>query len=151
LLEIVSFLILFSLSVLLLRKTRLGKIIQALADNPTLVTVLGIDIRKIRIYIFALGSFLAGVASCLVALDVGMDPYVGIGAFLIAAVAVIVGGVGIFEGAVLGSFILSILQNLIIWKVSAKWQNTLVFLILIIFLLFKPEGILGKRRRIEEA
>jgi branched-chain amino acid transport system permease protein len=151
LLEIVAFLILFSLSVLLLKKTKLGKIIRALADNPNLVTVLGVDVRRVRIYIFALGSFLAGVASCLVALDVGMDPNVGLGAFLIAAVAVIVGGVGIFEGAALGSFILAILQNLMIWKVSAKWQNALVFLILIFFLLFKPEGILGKRRRLEEA
>lgn len=75
----------------------------------------------------------------------------GLGAFLIAAVAVIVGGVGIFEDAVLGSFVLAILQNLMIWKVSAKWQNALVFLILILFLLFKPEGILGRKRRLEEA
>lgn len=150
LLEVVAFLILFSLAVLLLRKTKLGKIIRALADNPNLVTVLGVDVRRVRIYIFALGSFLAGVASCLVAMDVGMDPHVGIGAFLIAAVAVIVGGVENFEGAVLGSFILAVLQNLMIWKVSAKWQNALVFLILILFLLFKPEGILGRKRRLEE-
>lgn len=149
--EILAFFILFSLSVMLLRKTKLGKIIRALADNSNLVTVLGIDVRIIRIYIFALGSFLASVASCLVALDTGMDPNVGLGVFLTAAVAVIIGGVGVFDGAVLGSFTLALLQNLMIWKVSAKWQNAIVFMILVFFLLFRPEGILGKRRRLEEA
>jgi branched-chain amino acid transport system permease protein len=151
LLEVIAFVILFFLSILLLKKTRPGKIIRALADNPNLVTVLGVDVRRMRIYIFALGSFLTGVASCLVALDVGMDPNVGLGAFLIAAVAVIVGGVGVFEGAVPGAFVLAILQNLMIWKISARWENALVFLVLIFFLLFRPEGMLGRRRRLEEA
>ena len=151
LLEIVAFLILFSFSVLLLKKTKLGKIIRALVDNPNLVELLGIDVRKVRIYIFALGSFFAAIASCLVALDVGMDPNVGMEMFLIAAVSVIIGGIGIFEGAVLGAFILAIFQNLMIWKISAKWQNTVIFIILVFSLLFKPMGILGKRRRIEEA
>jgi len=149
--EILAFLVFFSIMVLLFKKTKLGKIIRALADNPNLVTVLGINIRWVRIYIFALGSFLAAVASCLVAMDVGMDPNVGMEVFLVSAVAVIVGGVGVFEGAVLGSFILAILQNLMVWKIPAKWQSALVFLILVFFLLFKPMGILGKRRRLEEA
>jgi len=151
LLQVVTFLIVFPLVLLFLGRTKLGRVIRALADNPSLVTVLGIDVRRLRIYIFAMGSFLAGLASCLVALDVGIDPYAGMNVFLIAAVAVIIGGVGMFEGAVLGAFILAIGQNLIIWQVSAKWQSTMVFLLLILFLLFRPEGILGKRQRLEEA
>lgn len=150
LLEILAFLILFFTLFLVIKKTKLGKIIRALSDNPRLVTILGIDVRKIRILIFALGSFLAGIASCFVALDIGMDPNVGMNVFLVAAVAVIIGGIGMFNGAVFGAFILTILQNLMLWKVSAKWQNALVFIVLVIFLLVKPEGILGKRRRLEE-
>ena len=150
LMEILAFAALFFFLILLLRKTKMGKMIRALADNPNLVTVLGIDVRRVRIYTFVLGSFLAGIASCLAALDVGMDPNVGMDVFLIAAVAVIVGGVGIFEGAVFGAFVLAILENLMIWRISPKWQNALVFLILVFFLLFRPEGILGKRRRLEE-
>ncbi len=148
--EILAFVILFPIFLLILKRTKLGWIIRALADNPDLLTVLGIDIRRLRIYIFALGSFLAGVASGLVALDVGMDPQVGISAFLVAAVAVIIGGVGIFEGAALGAFLIGVLQNLIVWKVSARWTEALTFLVLILFLLLKPEGMLGKRRRLEE-
>jgi branched-chain amino acid transport system permease protein len=150
LLEILAFLILFFTFFLVLKKTKLGKIIRALSDNPRLVTILGIDVRKIRILIFALGSFLAGISSCFVALDIGMDPNAGMNVFLVAAVAVIIGGIGMFNGAVFGAFTLTVLQNLMLWKVSAKWQNALVFIVLVVFLLVKPEGILGKRRRLEE-
>ena len=149
-LEMLAFVLLFPLFLLMLKKTKLGRIIRALADNPALITVLGVDVRRVRIYIFALGSLLAGVASSLVALDVGMDPHVGIGAFLVAAVAMIIGGVGVFEGAVVGAFLLGILQNLVIWKTSARWTEALTFLVLILFLLTRPQGILGRKRRLEE-
>ena len=150
LMEVIAFVILFPVFLLLLKKTKLGWIIRALADNPRLIVVLGIDIRKVRLCIFALGSLLAGVASSLVALDVGMNPQVGISAFLGAAVAVMIGGVGSFEGVVLSAFLIGILQNLAVWQISARWTEALTFLVLILFLLFKPEGILGKKRRLEE-
>ena len=150
-LEVLAFLLAFPLFILILKTTKLGRLIRALSDNPELVAVLGADVRKLRIWIFGLGSLLAGVASCLVALDVGIDPHVGIGAFLMAAVAMIVGGIGNFEGAALGAFLLGVVQNLLIWKISARWTEALAFLILVLFLLFRPEGLLGRRRRLEEA
>jgi branched-chain amino acid transport system permease protein len=151
LMELFAFVLLFPLYLLLLRRTGIGRIIRALADNPLLITVLGVDIRKIRIFVFAFGSLLAGIAANLVALDVGMDPNVGLEAFLIAAVAVIIGGVGNFNGAAVGALLLGVLQNLMVWKISARWTDTLVFAVLILFLLFRPQGILGGRRRLEEA
>ena len=149
--EIVAFVLLFPLFVLILRTTKLGRLIRALSDNPILVTVLGADVRRLRIWIFGLGSLLAGVASCLTALDVGMDPHIGMSAFLMAAVSMIVGGIGNFEGAALGAFLLGIVQSLLVWKISARWTEALAFLILVLFLLFRPEGLVGKRRRLEEA
>jgi len=137
--------------VFILRTTKLGRLIRALSDNPILVTVLGADVRRLRIWIFGLGSLLAGVASCLTALDVGMDPHIGMSAFLMAAVSMIVGGIGNFEGAALGAFLLGIVQSLLVWKISARWTEALAFLILVLFLLFRPEGLVGKRRRLEEA
>jgi len=76
-----------------------------------------------------------------------MDPYVGMPILLIAAVAVIAGGVDYFEGAVLGGFLLGFAKALTVWKMSAKWENMVVFLLLIIFLLFRPEGILSRKKR----
>lgn len=150
-LELLAFLTIFPIFLFVMRRTKLGKIIRALASNLELATVLGIDVKKIRLYIFAIGSILAGIASCLVALDVGMDPNVGMNVLLISAVAVIMGGVGVFEGPVLGAFALGLVQNMLIWKISARWEAMVTFLLLICFLLFRPHGILGKRRRLEEA
>jgi len=148
--ELISFIIIFPIFLFFLKRIKLGKIIRALADNPELSTVVGINVKKIRIIIFFLGSILAGFTSCLGALDVGMDPHMGMNVLLIAAVAVIMGGVGIFESPVVGAFILGLLQNLLIWKVSSRWESMVTFMLLICFLVFRPQGILGKKRRLEE-
>ena len=135
---------------LFLRRQRYGQMIKALANNPLLVEVLGMDIRNIRRLIFALGSLLAGIAAILVASDVGIDPWVGMSMLLTGAVAMIVGGVDKWEGAILGGFLLGLIQAVAIWKFSARWQNTVTFIVLILFLLFRPQGILGEKKRLEE-
>ncbi len=137
-------------SLLFLKTTKLGIMIRAMRDNPDLLMAMGISPQKIRWFVFSAGSVLAGIASILNALDVGIDPNIGMPALLNGAVAVIIGGMGIFEGPLLGALLLGILQSIIIWKASARWQDTITFILLIIFLLFRPQGILGIRRRVEE-
>lgn len=148
--EVLVFLILFFGFWLLLKKTGLGRTIRALRDNPDLVTALGVNVKKVREIVFVLGSLLAGVAALLSAFDVGIDPNSGLSALLAGAVAVIVGGIGIFEGAAVGGLTLGILQSLVIWQTSARWQEAIVFVVLIFFLLFRPEGLFGQRKRLEE-
>ncbi|MDZ7369531.1 MAG: branched-chain amino acid ABC transporter permease [candidate division KSB1 bacterium] len=147
----IVFVALFIGLIVLLKKTRLGKIIRAMRDDSQLVSVMGINPRRVRRVVFAMGSALAAVAAMLLGLDVGIDPNIGMAAVLNGAVAVIIGGVGIFTGAAVGALLLGILQSLAIWQASARWQDMVTFLVLILFLLFRPEGILGVRRRIEEA
>lgn len=146
----VTVLILISVFVFL-KKHKYGRAIRALSDNPNLVSVLGMNVRKIRLLVFGIGSFLAALAAIFIGLDVGIDPYIGLSALLSGAVAVIIGGVGIFEGAIAGAFLLGLLQNLLIWKISTRWEDAITLLILIIFLLFRPQGILGRKARVEEA
>ena len=67
--------------------------------------------------------------------------------YLTGKVALIIGGVGRFEAPILGGFILGILQSLSVWAFSARWQDAITFLLLILFLLFRPNGILGERKR----
>lgn len=150
-LEFLVFVILSAFTVYLLKFTKYGQALRALADNPNLASVLGLNVKRLRLLSFGYGSFLCGVASILVALDVGMDPQVGITAVLTGAVAVILGGVGIFESAILGGLIIGIVQNLAVWQISARWESAITFLILLFILIFRPQGILGKRRRLEEA
>jgi branched-chain amino acid transport system permease protein len=151
LLIFLGFILISAVIFLVLRKTRLGITLRAMRDDPELISVMGINPIMVRRIVFALGSILAALASILNSLDVGMDPHVGMSAVLNGAVAVIIGGVGIFEGAVLGGVLLGVLQSLAIWQISARWQDMITFLVLILFLLFRPQGILGKRRRLEES
>ena len=142
--------LLFVALVLVLRKTNLGKVLRAMRDDPDLLTAIGINQRRVRMVAFGIGSALSACTAVLLALDVGIDPNIGMSALLTGAVAVIIGGVGIFEGAAIGALTLGILQSLIIWRVSSRWAEAIAFLVLIVFLVFRPQGILGKRRRVEE-
>jgi branched-chain amino acid transport system permease protein len=148
--QIITALILLPTLLLVLRFSRVGKMIRAVRDNPTLAQIMGANLWFVRAVVFASGSALAGVGAALSALDVGIDLNVGMSALLIAAVALIIGGVGTFEGPVIGAFLLGVLQSLVVWVVSARWVDAVTFSLLIFFLIFRPEGLIGKRRRVEE-
>ena len=77
-----------------------------------------------------------------------MDPYVGMPMLLSAVVALIIGGVGRFEAPILGGFIIGILQSLAVWVFSSRWQDAVTFTLLILFLLLRPQGLLGEKQRV---
>jgi len=134
----------------LLRYTRLGRALRAVAANPDLARVNGIDADRAILAAFAIGSALAGLAGILVALDVDMTPTMGMAAFMPAVVAVIVGGVGSVPGVALGALLIGLAQHLGVWKISSQWQDAIVFIVLLVFLLARPQGFLGKRiKRVE--
>jgi branched-chain amino acid transport system permease protein len=130
-----------------LHYTKAGKKIKAICGNDRLVEIFGVSLTRYRILIFFIGSLMAGLGSILLAVDFGIDPHGGMAALLISAVAVIVGGVEYFWGAVLGGFMIGLTKALVVWKMSAKWENMIVFILLIVFLLFRPEGILSQKKR----
>lgn len=144
-------LVLLPSTLALVKFTPLGRTIRAVRDHPTLTQVMGINLRVARTLAFVLGSALAGVAAILSALDVGIEPNMGMPALLIAAIALIVGGVGTFEGAALGGFLVGVLQSLVVYKLSSHWTDALTFAVLILFLVFRPQGLVGRRQRLEEA
>jgi branched-chain amino acid transport system permease protein len=134
----------------IVRHGKFFRALWAMGDQPVLIPVLGLPLGRLRLAVLATSSLFAGVASCLTALDIGMDPHIGLGAFLGAAVAVIVGGVDSLRGWLLGGFALGILESVAVWKLSAQWTDLLTFSILILVLVLRPQGILGERRRLEE-
>jgi branched-chain amino acid transport system permease protein len=127
-----------------LTRTRTGTMIRALSDHPELATVLGLRTDRIYLFITILGSGLAGVAGVFVGLDVGVTPVMGWDAVLVAAVAVIIGGVGYLPGAGIAALLVGLIQNLSVLKISAQWQSTITFAVLILFLIVRPKGIFGK-------
>ncbi|MDD5266664.1 MAG: branched-chain amino acid ABC transporter permease [Methylococcales bacterium] len=133
-----------------IRKVRLFKAIWALGDEPELVPVLGLPLTRYRKIVFTLSAALGGLAGCLIAVDVGVDPHMGMSYLLIAAVAMLTGGIDRYTGWVLGGVALALLQSLMVWQFSAKWVDLVTFTVLIGVLVVRPQGILGLRKRLEE-
>jgi branched-chain amino acid transport system permease protein len=140
-------LLLFAVFFTFLKFSRFGIQTRAFRDDDRLSAVLGMNTLKLKRTLFILSSFLAASGSCLIAYDVGMDPYIGLPMLLNAVVALIIGGVGRFEAPVLGGLLIGILQALVVFVSSAQWQDAVTFLLLIAFLLFRPQGILGEKMR----
>lgn len=134
----------------LARRLRFFQVVRAMGENAELLQVHGWRLKRYRALVFALSGALAAVPACLIMVDVGMDVHAGMSYLLIAAVAVLAGGVARMEGWVLGGVVLAILQSLVVWKLSAKWMDLVAFVLLIAVLLFRREGILGISRRTEE-
>jgi branched-chain amino acid transport system permease protein len=132
---------------LLLQRTKLGLMIRAVANNPQLADLTGIDSDRVILQTFALGSALAAIAGMLVALDLDMTPTMGMNALMMAAVAVIIGGVGSIPGVILGALMLSLTQNLATLLIGGQWQDAIAFALLTLFLLLRPQGFFGKTIR----
>jgi len=132
-----------------LKKTYLGLKFMALSDNPVQLSLLGYDIANLRLLAFALSGIFTASASILIALDIGFDPHGGLNAVLLGVVATIIGGKGSCIGPAFGGVLLGIVRAQVVWHTSARWENMITFLILVIFLFFRPQGIFGKKGRLE--
>jgi branched-chain amino acid transport system permease protein len=147
---IVSSVVLFLLTWLIIQKTKLGKAIRAVADDPIGARISGINSEKIITAVFAIGSALAGAAGILVSLETNIEPTMGFNAVLKGIIASIIGGIGSIPGALFGGLFLGLAENLGIWKIQAGWKDAIAFVILILFLLFRPSGIMGVKTEKEK-
>ncbi|MGJ3242197.1 MAG: branched-chain amino acid ABC transporter permease [Opitutales bacterium] len=134
---------------LLLRRSALGLRLRALADNPVMFGLYGYNVDRYRLLAFFLCGIFAAAASLLTAYDVGFDPHTGLHATLLAIVAVIIGGRGSFVGPIIGGLLLGLLRAQVVWHFSARWQEAATFALLAIFLLLRPQGIIGRKTRLE--
>jgi branched-chain amino acid transport system permease protein len=128
-----------------IQRTKLGKAMRAVSDDPIAASVVGIYPEKTIFASFAIGSALAGAAGILISLETNIEPTMGLNAILKGIIASIIGGIGSIPGAMFGGFFLGIAENLGIWKIQAGWKDCIAFAILIVFLLLRPGGILGIR------
>jgi len=131
-----------------IQRTKVGKAMRAVSDDPIAANVVGINPEKIILTSFAIGSALAGAAGILISFETNIEPTMGFSAILKGIIACIIGGIGNIPGAVLGGFFLGLAENLGIWKISAGWKDSIAFAILIVFLLIRPWGILGRKKEI---
>jgi branched-chain amino acid transport system permease protein len=128
-----------------LRYSLWGQAIRAVSSSPEMARTVGIDLRRVHLLTYAVGSAISAPAGILLAMDVGVEPYRGTTFVLLASVAVIMGGIGSIPGALLGALFLALLENLGVWKIASEWQSTISFGVFLIFIVVRPRGLFGRK------
>ena len=127
-----------------LARTQAGTGLRALADNPDLVRIFGLEPARLAQVAFGLGSALVVPAAALTAVSQGINPGIGAHIMLISLAATIVGGIGSLKGAACGGMLLGLAESLAIWKLDPQWSEAVTFIILFVFIIFRPAGFLGR-------
>lgn len=132
----------------LLQYTRLGKATRAVADNPALSSSTGINVERVISVVWIGGAALAGLAGALLGLTQGFDYQIGFKLLLLVFAAVVLGGLGTIWGAIVGAFIIGLFTELTTLFVPAEFKFVGALLALIVVLLIRPQGLLGKAQRV---
>jgi len=136
---------------LIVRYTKTGKAIRAVADDIDSARAVGIDVNRMISTTFAIGSLFAAIGGILFALRFAADPYMGILPGIKAFTAAVVGGIGNIYGAMLGGILLGLAEFVGVWGLGkvgvpfpTAYRDAIAFVILIVVLLFKPSGLFGR-------
>ncbi len=125
--------------------TRIGKAMRATAQDRTMAMLVGINVNNIISATFVIGSALAAIGGLLIASHIGqINFYIGFLAGIKAFTAAVLGGIGSIPGAVLGSLILGLTEAFATGYVSSDYEDVFAFSLLVLILIFKPSGLLGK-------
>jgi len=129
----------------LIKFTRMGKAMRATAQDRTMAMLVGINVNQVISITFIIGSALAAIGGLLIASHVGqINFFIGFIAGIKAFTAAVLGGIGSIPGAVLGSFILGLTESFATGYVSSDYEDVFAFSLLVLILIFRPSGLLGK-------
>ena len=145
--------IVFSVAVLVLisfavQRTKIGKATRAVADNPALASSSGINVDRVISVVWSVGAGLAGLSGVLLGMTQGFDYQVGFKILLLSFSAVVLGGLGSVWGALVGSFIIGIFIEVSTLFIPAELKFVGALVVLILVLLFRPQGLLGRAERV---
>lgn len=128
-----------------LTMTRTGKAMRAVADNPMLAAIKGVDADKVARLVSTLAMGLAGVGGMLIGLDATIDPLIGFKTILSIFAAAVVGGLGSIPGAVVGALLIGVGEELSLLALGPAYRTAVGFLAILVILTFRPRGVLGQR------
>lgn len=133
--------------ILFLHKTRRGRSLRAVSDNRNLAQIFGMDSDVAMRWIFGVSAGLAAVAGIFLGFEQNLEPLMGVQISVTAFAAVILGSLGSIRGAILGAFVIGFSQNLLVGLsiVPSGFSVAIPFVVLILMLLLRPEGLFGKR------
>ena len=130
--------------VFLLYRTSFGKAARAIGDDEEVARIVGINTPVIIAIIFFIGAAISALGGILLGEDIGIRPQMGLLLLLKGWIASVVGGIGNIQGALLGGFVLGMVENYGVWYVPAQWKDAIAFVLLILFLSFWPRGLLPR-------
>ncbi len=130
---------------LLLKKTSFGKAVRAIGDDEEVSKVVGINTTVVIATVFFIGAVYAALAGLLSGHDTAIQPRMGLLLLLKGWIASVVGGIGNLYGAIVGGFVLGLIEQFGIWDVAGEWKNAISFILLILFLSFWPQGLLPRK------
>jgi branched-chain amino acid transport system permease protein len=136
------------LATLWLLKTKMGKASRAVADNPALASASGIDVEKVIRSVWILGAALAAYSGIILTINQGISFLMGQDILLLIFAAATLGGLGTANGALVGSLIIGLLVQLSTLFIPTELKYVGALVVLILILIIRPQGILGKRDRI---
>jgi branched-chain amino acid transport system permease protein len=129
----------------LIKYTKIGKAMRATAQDKTMAVLVGINVDRVISATFIIGSALAAIGGMLIASHIGqINFYIGFIAGIKAFTAAVLGGIGSIPGAVLGSLVLGLTESFATGYVSSDYEDVFAFSLLVLILIFKPSGLLGK-------
>src|SRR5579859_4915375 len=128
-----------------LMTTRAGKAMRAVADNPSLASIKGIDVDMVARIVSFVAMGLAGIGGMLVGLDTTVDPLVGFKTILSVFAAAVVGGLGSIPGAIVGALVVGVGEELSLLVLSPAYRTAVGFIAIFLVLTLRPRGILGAR------
>ena len=133
---------------LIIKKTKMGRAMRAVSVDEDAAKLMGINVDTTISFTFLLGSSLAGVAGILVGIYYNsIDPLMGMVPGLKAFIAAVFGGIGSVPGAMIGGLFIGIAETMVVDYGSSLYRDAIVYLILILILIIKPDGLLGKNQR----
>lgn len=134
--------------VLMVSKTRMGKATRAVADNPALASSAGINVERVITYVWVLGAALAGLGGILLGFTQQVSFQMGFQVLLLIFAAVTLGGLGTISGAIVGSLVVGLFLQLTTLIIPTELKSVGALLVLIVILLVRPYGLLGRRERV---
>jgi branched-chain amino acid transport system permease protein len=145
LLVILTAFMLIGVAAVLISRTKTGKSIRAVAQNRPAAVLMGVNVNRVSAIVFSVSSALGAAAGALVGALLAIAPGVGESLAVKGFAVLILGGLGSIPGAIVGGVVLGISESMAAGFISSAYKDVIAFLVMIAVLLFRPEGLLGKR------
>lgn len=129
-------------------RTKIGREMRAVAQNREAALLVGVNLPRVTIATFAIGSVLAGLAGALLAGTQTLTPFIGFHPTLVAFAVLVIAGVGRIAGAVIGGLVVGIAEALTAGYFSASYRTSVVFIALVVFLVWKPGGAIAVQEKV---